>query len=118
VQDDSPIYREGAVDVEPPSRMGEAVELLRAAFVDVVGVDLAEEPTVEYVHRLEFAHGGTSGGMIGAPRRRQSLFTATDPVLARYPERVRVSRLTSRARRAASNCSRVRGPTMGAVTEG
>ena len=79
MQDDSPIYREGAVDVEPPSRMGEAVELLRAAFVDVVGVDLAEEPTVEYVHRLEFAHGGTSGGMIGAPRCRQSLFTATDP---------------------------------------
>jgi hypothetical protein len=38
--------------------MGEAVELLRAAFLDVVGVDLAEDPTVEYVHRLEFAHGG------------------------------------------------------------
>jgi hypothetical protein len=37
--------------------MGEAVELLRAAFLDVVVVDLAEDQTVEYVHRLEFAHG-------------------------------------------------------------
>lgn len=61
------------VTVEPPSRMADAVELLRAAFVEVVGVDLGEDPTVEYVHRPEFAHGGMSGGMISLDAWRQTL---------------------------------------------
>jgi hypothetical protein len=59
--------------VEPPSRTGDVVELLRAAFLVVVGVDVGHEPTVEYVHRPEFASGGMSDGMIGLKAWRETL---------------------------------------------
>lgn len=59
--------------VEPPSRTRDIVELLRAAFLEVVGVDVGQEPTVEYVHRPEFASGGMSDGMISLKAWRETL---------------------------------------------
>ncbi|MFD3943748.1 hypothetical protein [Streptomyces sp. NPDC058579] len=60
-----------------PASLGEAVELLRVTFSELVGVDLAGDPASS-VYRKSFAHGGMSSGMVSLDTWRESLM----PLLA------------------------------------
>ncbi|MFB7254848.1 hypothetical protein [Streptomyces nojiriensis] len=60
-----------------PESVGEAVRLLRAAFSELVGTDLADEPASS-VYQEPYAHGGMSSGMVSLDAWRERLI----PLLA------------------------------------
>ena len=60
-----------------PASAGELAALLRAAFRELTGTDLASDPATS-VHREQYAHGGMSSGMVSLDTWRERLI----PLLA------------------------------------
>jgi hypothetical protein len=60
-------------DADRPPRPEEAIEVVKAAFRDLVGVDLDEDPVVDAVYRPEFDGGGMSGGQVSPRAWREHL---------------------------------------------
>jgi hypothetical protein len=74
--------REHLEDRDVPATEGELTSLLREAFRELVGIDLASDPATS-VYREQYAHGGMSNGMIDLETWRQRLM----PMLAERAER-------------------------------
>ncbi|MGW6704536.1 hypothetical protein ACWGDE_06555 [Streptomyces sp. NPDC054956] len=55
-----------------PPTVAEVAGLLRAAFSEVVGLDLTDEPASS-VYREQYSHGGMSSGMISLDTWRERL---------------------------------------------
>jgi hypothetical protein len=70
--------REPLADTNIPATDGELVSLLRTAFREVTGIDLATED-VSSVYLEEYAHGGMSSGRIHLGTWRDKLI----PLLAK-----------------------------------
>jgi hypothetical protein len=64
--------RERLADQDLPDSADELVDLLNAAFRDLVGTDLAGDPAAS-VYKEQFAHGGLSSGMISLDTWRRQL---------------------------------------------
>jgi hypothetical protein len=68
--------------VERPSALADAVEVVKANFGQLVGVDLADEPTPDSVFRPEFDGGGISGGRASLRAWRDTLMPLLEQRLA------------------------------------
>ncbi|MFF3319946.1 hypothetical protein ACFYV5_31225 [Streptomyces sp. NPDC003035] len=64
--------RERLSHTEVPPSVDDVTALLRAAFDQAVGVDLARDES-EAVYRKEYAHGGMSSGMVHLKTWRERL---------------------------------------------
>lgn len=79
--------REHLADQDVPASAAELADLLHAAFRELAGTDLADDPASS-VYREQYAHGGMSSGMISLDAWRQRLMPLLmDRAVTRLPSR-------------------------------